>query len=59
MLCRVTVMTLSRLLGVRLRREKKFQDGDRCCAFRVLTDRPIDDSFRFALEESEEKVSSK
>ncbi len=52
-------MTLSRLLGVRLRREKKFQDGDRCCAFRVLTDRPIDDSFRFALEESEEKVSSK
>lgn len=56
MLCSVTVSTLSRLLGVRLKREKKFQEGDGCCAFRVMTDQPIDkNNFRFELEADEKK----
>jgi predicted ArsR family transcriptional regulator len=50
-LCSVTVSTLSRLLGYRVVREERFQDGDGRCAFRVLLDQPMDDdSFTFALE---------
>lgn len=49
-LCSVTVSTLSRLLGVRVYREARFQDGDRHCAFRVRPDRPLDKGFRFEFE---------
>jgi len=50
-LCSVTVSTLTRLLGVRVVREERFQDGHRRCVFRVLEDEPIDSrSFRFAPE---------
>ena len=50
-LCSVTVSTLTRLLGVRVVREERFQDGDRRCVFRVLEDEPVDvRSFRFAPE---------
>lgn len=49
-LCSVTVSTLSRLLGVKVVREARFQDGDRHCAFRVLADEPVDERFRFELE---------
>ncbi len=50
-LCSVTVSTLTRLLGVRVLREERFQDGDRRCVFRVLEDEPVDiRSFRFAPE---------
>lgn len=50
-LCSVTVSTLTRLLGVRVVREERFQDGDRRCVFRVLEDEPVDTrNFRFALE---------
>lgn len=50
-LCSVTVSTLTRLLGVRVVREKRFQDGDQRCAFRVLADQPVDtQNFRFAFE---------
>lgn len=49
-LCSVTVSTLSRLLGVRVYREARFQDGDRHCAFRVRPDRPLDKDFRFEFE---------
>lgn len=56
MLCSVTVSTLSRLLGVRLKREKKFQNGDGCCAFRVMRDQPIDsDALQFELEADQKK----
>ena len=52
-LCSVTVSTLTRLLGVRVVREARFQDGDKRCVFRVLTDQPVDTSrFRFALEDA-------
>jgi len=51
-LCSVTVSTLTRLLGVRVVREERFQDGDRRCVFRVLADEPVDvRRFRFRLEE--------
>jgi predicted ArsR family transcriptional regulator len=40
-LCNVTLNTLNRLLGYRVVREKRFQNGDRCCAFRIKTDQPI------------------
>lgn len=50
-LCSVTVSTLTRLLGVRVVREKRFQDGDQRCLFRVLADQPVDTRhFRFAFE---------
>jgi predicted ArsR family transcriptional regulator len=39
-LCSMTVSLLSRLLGVEVFREERFQTGDGRCAFRVLTDRP-------------------
>jgi predicted ArsR family transcriptional regulator len=52
-LCSVTVSTLTRLLGVRVVREARFQDGDRRCVFRVLEDQPVDpDSYGFTLEEA-------
>jgi predicted ArsR family transcriptional regulator len=41
-LCNVTLNTLTRLLGYRVVREKRFQNGDGCCVFRVKTDQPID-----------------
>lgn len=41
-LCNVTLNTLTRLLGYRVIREKRFQNGDGCCVFRVNTDQPID-----------------
>ncbi|HLW75230.1 MAG TPA: helix-turn-helix domain-containing protein [Gammaproteobacteria bacterium] len=52
-LCSVTVSTLTRLLGVRVVREARFQDGDRRCVFRVLEHQPVDTgSYRFTLEEA-------
>lgn len=40
LLCSVTVSVLTRLLGVRVVREKRFQAGDGCCVFRILRDQP-------------------
>jgi len=52
-LCAITVNTLTRLLGVRVVREERFQDGDRRCVFRVLEDQPIDPAHhRFELEQA-------
>jgi predicted ArsR family transcriptional regulator len=57
-LCSVTVSTLTRLLGVRVVREARFQDGDRRCVFRVLEDQPVDLSrYSFALETSEPRLA--
>lgn len=50
-MCSITVSTLSRLLGYRVVREKRFQDGDHRCVFRVRRDKPIDpESFSFEFE---------
>lgn len=51
-LCSVTVSTLSRLLGHTVTREKRFQDGDGRCVFRVQLNQQVDtDAFRFAFED--------
>ncbi len=51
-LCSVTVSVLSRLLGVRVARERRFQDGDGRCVFRIMADQPVNAAeFRFAYEE--------
>ncbi|MDT0635698.1 helix-turn-helix transcriptional regulator [Spectribacter hydrogenooxidans] len=50
-MCSITVSTLTRLLGYRVVREKRFQDGDHRCVFRVLRHQPVDaDRFAFELE---------
>jgi predicted ArsR family transcriptional regulator len=50
-LCSLTVSVLTRLLGHRVVREERFQEGDGCCAFRVLEDQPVDPkTYRFELE---------
>ncbi|UOF89096.1 winged helix-turn-helix transcriptional regulator [Fodinisporobacter ferrooxydans] len=41
-LCSVTVSAFTRLLGCRVVREERFQNGDGRCVFRVLVDQPID-----------------
>ena len=50
-LCSVSVNALTRLLGVRVHREEKFQNGDGRCVFRVHAREPIDaGSWTFTLE---------
>lgn len=50
-LCSVTVSLLTRLLGYRVVREERFQNGDGRCVFRVLADQPVDTrSYAFELE---------
>jgi predicted ArsR family transcriptional regulator len=50
-LCSVSVNALTRVLGVRVYREEKFQDGDGRCIFRVMANEPVDtENFNFALE---------
>jgi predicted ArsR family transcriptional regulator len=50
-LCSVSVNALTRLLGVRVTREEKFQNGDGRCVFRAAADEPIDpQSWEFTLE---------
>ena len=50
-LCSVSVNALSRILGVRVEREKKFQNGDGRCVFLVHGDEPLDEAtWEFKLE---------
>jgi predicted ArsR family transcriptional regulator len=50
-LCSVTVNALTQLLGVRVRREEKFQNGDGRCVFRVYANEPVDSAkWEFRLE---------
>ena len=50
-LCSVSVHALTRVLGVRVFREEKFQDGDARCVFRVMANEPVDgEKLEFALE---------
>lgn len=51
MLCSISVNALSRVLGYKVVREEKFQNGDGRCVFRVLQNEPIDEStWQFELE---------
>jgi predicted ArsR family transcriptional regulator len=50
-LCSISVSMLTRLLGVRVVREERFQAGDRRCVFRILPDVPVKlDLFQFEPE---------
>ena len=50
-LCSVSVNALTRILGVRVEREKTFQAGDGRCVFLVHADEPVDaDNWEFKLE---------
>ena len=50
-LCSVSVNALTRVLGVRVYREEKFQDGDGRCVFRILANEPVDlENYEFASE---------
>ena len=49
-LCSVSVNALTKLLGVRVAREEKFQNGDGRCVFRVYADEPVDEKREFRLE---------
>jgi len=49
-LCSVSVNALTRLLGVRVAREEKFQDGDGRCVFHAYAAEPVDSHSGFQLE---------
>jgi predicted ArsR family transcriptional regulator len=50
-LCSISVDTLIRVLGVRVEREERFQDGAGRCVFHIYAKEPIDpDSWQFKLE---------
>jgi predicted ArsR family transcriptional regulator len=50
-LCSTTVSTLTRLLGVRVERRQRIQNGDGRCTFHVLRHEPVDAAtFRFEFE---------
>lgn len=50
-LCSLTVSVLSRLLGHRVTRVRRFQDGDGRCVFRVHVDQPLESTeFQFESE---------
>ncbi len=50
-LCSVSVNALIRLLGYRVAREEKFQDGDGRCIFRIYANEPVDaPNWQFTLE---------
>ena len=50
-LCSISVNALTRILGYRVEREEKFQNGDGRCVFRVLQNEPVDPAqWKFQLE---------
>jgi predicted ArsR family transcriptional regulator len=50
-LCSVSVNALTRILGVRVEREERFQHGDGRCVFRIHPNEPVDSSkWEFTLE---------
>lgn len=52
-LCSVSVNALTKLLGVRVAREERFQHGDGRCVFRVYANEPIDPTtWEFRLEDA-------
>lgn len=52
-LCSVSVSVLTHLLGCSVKREKRLQNGDGCCAFRVLKDEPINENTSRIIIEDE------
>jgi predicted ArsR family transcriptional regulator len=58
-LCSTTVSVLSRLLGVRVVREERFQHGHGRCVFRVIANEAIDPKQGFALEPEAPREAAK
>jgi predicted ArsR family transcriptional regulator len=58
-LCSTTVFALSRLLGVRVIREERFQHGHGRCVFRVLTGEAADPKQGFAPEAEPAREAAK
>ena len=56
-LCSISVSALSNLLGVRVRREEKFQNGDGRCVFRVYARETVG-KHDFRLETEDEQSST-
>jgi predicted ArsR family transcriptional regulator len=54
-ICDVSVNAMSRILGVRVERERSFQNGDGCCLFRVFGSQPVDPNQRLSVGESSVK----
>jgi predicted ArsR family transcriptional regulator len=50
-LCSISVNALSRILGVRVKREEKFQNGDNRCVFHIYSAEPVDANEEFQLED--------
>ena len=51
-LCNVSINALTRLLGVRVNREQRFQNGDGRCVFHVHANEPVDPAtWGFRIEE--------
>jgi len=51
-LCNVSINALTRLLGVRVEREERFQNGDGRCVFHVHANEPVDAAaWEFRIEE--------
>lgn len=49
-ICSTTVSTIRRMLGYEVVRDRRFQDGEARCEFRVLTGRPVRRPRRFTFE---------
>lgn len=49
-LCGTGVSALTHLLGVRVERVERFQNGDRRCVFRVHVGRPVEGAVTIQLE---------
>ena len=49
-LCSISVNALTRILGVRVRREERFQNGDGRCVFHIYANEPVDPAEEFELE---------
>jgi predicted ArsR family transcriptional regulator len=50
-ICSISVNALSKLLGVRVVRDEKFQNGNGRCVFHIFADEPIDrEKYQFKLE---------
>jgi predicted ArsR family transcriptional regulator len=56
-LCSSTVSVLTRLLGTKVVREDRFQDGHGRCSFRIYENQPLDvTNLRFAREPAHKKA---
>lgn len=52
-LCSVSVSVLTHLLGCSVKREKRLQNGDGCCAFQVHLDKPVSENTPVIIIENE------